>query len=70
MMTREDLRQLAEFECRANEFAISFYFHPEVPKDKSHREESIQAKELVRKTIQELELNARSSKPLHDLQKI
>jgi len=70
MITREDLRQLAEFECRANEFAISFYFQPGVPKDKSHREEAIQAKDLVRKTIQELELNARSHKAVQDLQRI
>jgi len=70
MITREDLRQLAEFECRENEFAISFYFQPGVPKDKSHREEAIQAKDLVRKTIQELELNARSHKAVQDLQRI
>lgn len=70
MITREDLRELADFECRANELAISFYFHPEVPKDKSHREEAIQAKDLVRKTIQELELNARNHKAVQDLQRI
>jgi len=70
MMTREDLRQLADFECRANEFAISFYFQPGAPKDKSHREEGIQAKELVRKTIQELRASGRSSKPIQDLERI
>ena len=41
MLTREDLRQLADFECRGNEFAISFYFQPGIPQDKSHREEAI-----------------------------
>jgi len=70
MMTREDLRQLAEFECRANEYAISFYFQPGIPRDKSHREEGIQAKELVRKTIQELQLNGRASKATQDLERI
>ncbi len=70
MITREDLRRLADFECRANEYAISFYFQPGVPKDKSHREEGIQAKELVRKTIQELQLNGRSSKVIEDLERI
>jgi hypothetical protein len=70
MMTREDLRQLAEFECRADEYAISFYFQPGVPRDKSHREEGIQAKELVRKTIQELQLNGRASKATQDLERI
>jgi len=57
MISREDLRQLADFECRLpDEFAISFYFEPCVPKDKSHRQELIEAKDLVRKTLQELEL--------------
>jgi peptide subunit release factor 1 (eRF1) len=70
MITREDLRQLADFECRANEYAISFYFQPGVPKDKSHREEGIQAKELVRKTIQELQQNGRSAKAIQDLERI
>lgn len=70
MMTREDLRQLAKIECRANEYAISFYFQPGVPRDKSHREEGIQAKELVRKTIQELQLNGRASKATQDLERI
>lgn len=70
MISREDLRQLAGFECRANEYAISFYFQPGVPKDKSHREEGIQVKELVRKTIQELPLNGRSSKAIQDLERI
>lgn len=70
MITREDLRQLADFESRENAFAISFYFQPGVPKDKSHREEGIQVKELVRKTIQDLQQNGRSSKAIQDLERI
>jgi peptide subunit release factor 1 (eRF1) len=70
MISREDLRQLAEFECKPDEFAISFYFHPGTPQDKSHRDEAIQAKELVRKVIQELELNDRNSKAVTDLHRI
>src|SRR5581483_12420124 len=69
MITREDLRQIADFESRENEFAISFYFQPGVPKDKSHREEGIQVKELVRKTIQDLQQNGRSSKAIQDLER-
>jgi len=70
MITREDLRQLADFECRNNEYAISFYFHPGVPRDKSHREEGIRAKDLVRKTIQEIESKGRSPKTVQDLTRI
>lgn len=71
MMSREELRQLAEFEGRRpNELAISFYFQPTTPKDKSHREEAIQAKDMVRKTLQELEVNSRNREVIADLERI
>jgi peptide subunit release factor 1 (eRF1) len=71
MISRAQLREFAEFECRRpDEFAISFYFQPGTPKDKSHREEGIQAKDLVRKTIQELELHDRCRSAVADLQRI
>lgn len=70
-MSREELRSLADFECRQpDELAITFYFEPGVPKDKSHREEVIQAKDLVRSTLQELELNGKSRNAVSDLQRI
>ena len=70
MVSREDLRRLADFECPPGEFAVTFYYQPATPKDKSHREESIQAKDLVRKTIQELELNGSSRPAVNDLHRI
>lgn len=71
MIAREEMRQLADFECREpKEFAISFYFQPGVPKDKSHREEAIYAKDMVRRTIQELELADRGRDAIEDLRKI
>jgi peptide subunit release factor 1 (eRF1) len=71
MISREDLRQLASFECqRPDELAISFYFQPRTPKDKSHREEAILAKDLVRKTIQEIQLSGRRRDAIDDLEKI
>jgi peptide subunit release factor 1 (eRF1) len=71
MISREELRQLASFECRhPDELAISFYFKPSTPQDKSHREEGILAKDLVRKTIQELQMNGRFRGALEDLQRI
>lgn len=71
MISRDELRQLADFETRRpDEFAITFYFQPSTPKDKSHREEGIQAKELVRKAIQELELNNSHRAVLTDLRRI
>jgi peptide subunit release factor 1 (eRF1) len=71
MISREELRQLAGFECRhPNELAISFYFQPGTPRDKSHREETIFAKDLIRKTLQELQLNRRNPQVIEDLERI
>ena len=70
MISREELRELADFECRQDEFAISFYFDPGKPQDKSHREEAILAKDLVRRTMQELELNGKSRNTVSDLERI
>lgn len=71
MISRDQLRQLAEFECRRpDEFACTFYFEPGTPQDKSHRQEAIQAKELVRKTLQELERDTRARGALADLERI
>lgn len=71
MISREELRQLAEFESRhPNEVAITFYYQPCTPKDKSHKEEAIEAKDLVRGALQEVEANGRSREAISDLQRI
>ena len=71
MISREDLRGLAEFECqRPSELAVTFYFQPGTPKDKSHREEAILAKDLVRKTLQELEVSNRGRELIGDVERI
>ena len=46
MITREQLRQLAEFQSPQGN-AVSFYFHPGIPRNKAHREEHILIKDLV-----------------------
>ncbi|HEX3741395.1 MAG TPA: hypothetical protein VHV29_16985 [Terriglobales bacterium] len=71
MISREELRQLATFECRhPDEFAISFYFKPSTPQDKSHRQEGILAKDLVRKTMQELQMQGHFRGAVEDLERI
>ena len=71
MISREELRQLATFECRhPDEFAISFYFKPSTPQDKSHRQEGILAKDLVRKTMQELQMQGHFRGAVEDLGRI
>src|SRR5712692_1336944 len=76
MISREELRQLAGVECQhPNELAISFYFQPNTPQDKSHREEAIFARDLVRRTLQELQINelqpnGRNRQVIEDLERI
>jgi peptide subunit release factor 1 (eRF1) len=71
MISREELKQLAAFESRhPDELAISFYFKPFTPQDKSHREEQIIAKDVVRRTMQELQLNGGNRDALNDLERI
>src|SRR5579863_181760 len=71
MISREELRQLARFECQhTDELAISFYFQPSTPQDKSHREEAILAKDLVGKTLHDLQLNGRNRQAIEDLERI
>jgi peptide subunit release factor 1 (eRF1) len=48
MITREQIRELAQFQSAVGECAVSFYFQPQTPQNKSHREEAILAKDLVR----------------------
>jgi peptide chain release factor subunit 1 len=55
MITREDIRELAQFHCDGLESAISFYFEPRTPLDKSHREEAILVKDLVRSALRDAE---------------
>jgi peptide subunit release factor 1 (eRF1) len=58
MITRDDIRQLAAFQAPQG-CAVSFYFQPTTPKDKSHREELILIKDLVRDALREAEKNGK-----------
>jgi peptide subunit release factor 1 (eRF1) len=69
MITREEIRQLAEFESPAG-CAISFYFQPQTPQNKSHREEAIMAKDLVRDALRKAERNGTHAVLREDLEKI
>jgi peptide subunit release factor 1 (eRF1) len=69
MITREEIRQLAQFESPAG-CAISFYFQPHTPQDKSHREETIMIKDLVRETLRKAERNGNHTVLREDLERI
>jgi peptide chain release factor subunit 1 len=69
MITREEIRQLAQLES-PSACAVSFYFQPQTPQDKSHREEVILVKDLVRDSLRKAERNGNHLDLREDLQKI
>jgi peptide subunit release factor 1 (eRF1) len=71
MITRENIRELAQFHTNDNEgAALSFYFEPRTPQNKSHREETILAKDLVRKALREADKNSKNGSTRTDLNRI
>ncbi len=69
MISHEELRQLAQVESPSG-CAISFYFQPQTPQDKSHREEAILVKDLVREVLRQAERNGNHQAVREDLQKV
>jgi peptide chain release factor subunit 1 len=69
MITREEIRQLAQVESPSN-CAVSFYFQPETPQNKSHREEAILVKDLVRESLRRNERNGNHAALREDLAKV
>jgi peptide subunit release factor 1 (eRF1) len=69
MITREEIRQLAQFESPSG-CAISFYFQPQTPQNRSHREEAILVKDLVRDTLRKAERNGNDAALRQDLEKV
>lgn len=71
MITRENIRELAQFQPNEEEVcALSFYFQPHTPRNKSHKEEAILAKDLVKQALREAEKNGKKSSARKDLQRI
>ncbi len=71
MITREDIRELAHFHSDGHEnCAISFYFEPRTPLDKSHREEAILVKDLVRNALHDVEKQGKNGGVKADLDRI
>ncbi len=69
MITREELRQLAQIESPAGS-AVSFYFQPQTPQDRSHREETILVKDLVREALRQAERGRNHQALRDDLHKV
>src|SRR5437868_875236 len=69
MIRREDIRELAEF-FSGEGCALSFYFQPRTPQNKSHHEEVILAKDLVKAALGEAEKNGKKRSTRADLDRI
>ena len=52
-MTRDEIRELAAFQADETKgaCALSFYFQPDPPQDRSHRREAIVAKDVVKQAL-------------------
>jgi peptide chain release factor subunit 1 len=53
-ITREQIRELAEFQDNDGS-ALSFYFQPQTPRNKAHKEDTILIKDLAREALRRLE---------------
>jgi peptide chain release factor subunit 1 len=69
MISREEIRRLAQIDSPSS-CAISFYFQPQAPRDKSHREEAILVKDLVREALRKAERQGTHQALREDLKKI
>jgi peptide subunit release factor 1 (eRF1) len=66
MMTRDELRELAAFQADDSKgaCALSFYFQPDPPQDRSHRREAIVAKDVVKQALKSAAASGKNG-PLH-----
>ena len=69
MITRDDIRELATFHS-PEACAVTFYYQPATPLNKSHREDSILLKDLVRNALREADKKGRNGHARADLDRI
>jgi peptide chain release factor subunit 1 len=69
MITREAIRELAEFESPEG-CALTFYYQPDTPQNQSHREEAILVKDLVRDALRDAEKGGKNACARESLQRV
>jgi peptide chain release factor subunit 1 len=72
MMTRDEIRELAAFQANENEgaCALSFYFQPDPPQDRSHRREAIVAKDIVKQALKSAAASGKNGSLHADLDRV
>ncbi len=71
-MTRDEIRELAAFQADETKgaCALSFYFQPDPPQDRSHRREAIIAKDVVKQVLKSAAANGKNGSLHADLDRI
>ncbi len=69
MIARDDIRELANFHSPET-CALTFYYQPSTPQDRSHRGESILVKDMLRNAIREAEKDGKSACAKADLERV
>jgi peptide chain release factor subunit 1 len=69
MITREQIRELAEFEDQGA-CALTFYFQHTAPRNKAHKEEIILTKDLAREALHRLEAKGKCESARADLDRM
>src|SRR5260370_2418740 len=72
MMTRDEIRELAAFQANETEgaCALSFYFQPDPPQDRSHRREAIVAKDIVKQALKSAAASGKNGSLHADLDRV
>ncbi len=72
MMTRDEIRELAAFQADESKgaSALSFYFQPDPPRDRSHRSEAIVAKDAVKQALKSAAAQGKNGSVHADLERI
>jgi peptide subunit release factor 1 (eRF1) len=72
MMTRDEVRELASFHADETKgaCALSFYFQPDPPQDRSHRREAIVAKDIVKQALKSAAASGKNGSLHADLDRV
>ncbi len=71
-MTRNEIRELAVFQADETKgaCALSFYFQPDPPQDRSHRREAIVAKDIVKQALKSAAASGKNGSLHADLDRV
>src|SRR5271163_1219805 len=71
-MTRDEILELAAFQADQSKgtCALSFYFQPDPPQDRSHRREAIVAKDVVKEALKSAAAQGKNGSLHADLDRV